>query len=431
MTGGLGLIPDETVSQDVAQKMVYAGVHARSFEEASGFCGELAELDIQGRRIARFVRKIGTERVEQRDLETESWQAFTSKQRAIRAVEPPKCVAVSMDGGRLQIRERLSAEAAAEASEESPASETAEGSQASKAPEADCREKGKFWKEMKGGLLMELEAQSFDEDPHPEIPEVFVDPKRMARLASEVHGGAGGGSDAEREAPEEDSSKEPYDSPNILRRHVIASRRDVQSFGPHLASEAWRLGFMHAEKGAFVGDGSETNWGVWRTYFPRLTPITDFVHAICYVYQAVMQNLPVDEGWDMYCRMAQMLWSGEPTEVLDGLRGLQQKVGLPNPGEAESSPRNHLAAAIRYLKNQQSRMRYAEYRQAGLPVTSCHMESTIKQINRRVKGTEKFWSHDGGEAILQLVADHLSDHTPMDRFWTRRENQATGVRRYR
>ena len=76
-------------------------------------------------------------------------------------------------------------------------------------------------------------------------------------------------------------------------------------------------------------------------------------------------------------------------------------------------------------------MRYAEYRQAGLPVTSCHMESTIKQINRRVKGSEKFWSHDGGEAILQLVADHLSDHSPMDSFWTRRENQATGVRRHR
>ena len=423
MTGGLGLIPDETVSQDVAQKMVYAGVHARSFEEASGFCRELAELDIQGRRVGRFVRKIGTERVEQRDLETESWQAFTSKQRAICAVaEPPKCVAVSMDGGRLQIRERRPAE---------PIAETSEGSPASEAPGTDCSEKGKFWREMKGGLLMELEALSFDEDPYPEIPEVFVDPKRMARLACEVHGGACGGSDAEREAPEEDSSKEPYGSPNVLRRHVIASRREVKLFGPHLASEAWRLGFMHAEKGAFVGDGSETNWGVWRAYFPRFTPITDFVHAVCYVYQGIMQNLPVDEGWDLYCRTAQMLWSGEPAEVLDGLLGLQQKVGLPNPDEPESSPRNHLAAAIRYLNNQQSRMRYAEYRQAGLPITSCHMESTIKQINRRVKGTEKFWSDDGGEAILQLVADHLSDHSPMERFWTRRENQADGVRRHR
>lgn len=422
MTGGLGLIPDETVSQGVAQKMVYAGVHARSFEESSGFCGELAELDIQGRRIGRLVKKIGTERVEQRDLETESWQAFTSKQRAILAVtEPPKSVAVSMDGGRLQIRERLAAEAAVETSQRSPASEDAG---------ADCSDKGKFWREMKGGLLMELEALSFDEDPYPEIPQVFVDPKRMSRLASEVHGGSSGGSDSKREPSKEDSSKEPYDSPNILRRHVIASRRDVQAFGPHLASEAWRLGLMHAETGGFVCDGSETNWGVWRRYFPRFTPITDFVHAVCYLYQAVMQNLPVDEGWDMYCRMAQMLWSGELEEVLDGLLGLQQKVGLPSSDEPDSSPRNHLAAAIRYLTNQQSRMRYAEYRQAGLPVTSCHMESTIKQINRRVKGTEKFWSEDGGEAILQLVADHLSDHTPMDSFWTRRENQADGVRRY-
>jgi len=423
VTGSLGLIPDETVSQGVAKKMVYAGLHARSFEESSGFCGELAELNVQGRRVGRLVTKIGTERVEQRDLETESWQAFTSKQRAIRAVaEPPKCVAVSMDGGRLQIRERVAVDAAAE---------TSEGSQASEGSNAECGEKGKFWREMKGGLLMELEVLSFDEDPYPEIPEVFVDPKRMARLASEVHGGSSGVAASEGEISDEDLSEEPYDSPDILRRHVIASRRDVKSFGPYLASEAWRLGFMHAEKGAFVADGSETNWGVWRTYFPDLTPITDFVHAVCYLYQAVMQNLPVDEGWDLYCRMAQMLWSGEPAEVIEGLLALQKKVGLPGPNEPDSSPRNQMVAAIRYLTNQQSRIRYAEYRQAGLPITSCHMESTIKQINRRVKGTEKFWSKDGGEAILQLAADYLSDHAPLDGFWTRRENQADGVRRYR
>ena len=30
------------------------------------------------------------------------------------------------------------------------------------------------------------------------------------------------------------------------------------------------------------------------------------------------------------------------------------------------------------------------------------VESVIKMINRRVKGSEKFWSEPGAEAILQL-----------------------------
>jgi hypothetical protein len=37
-------------------------------------------------------------------------------------------------------------------------------------------------------------------------------------------------------------------------------------------------------------------------------------------------------------------------------------------------------------------MRYADYRQQGLPITSNYVESAVKQFNQRVKGTEKFWS---------------------------------------
>jgi len=64
-------------------------------------------------------------------------------------------------------------------------------------------------------------------------------------------------------------------------------------------------------------------------------------------------------------------------------------------------------------------MRYAEYRRQGLPITTSAIESTIKQINRRVKGTEKFWD-EGGDPILQLAADRLSETKPADQFWPRR-----------
>ena len=44
------------------------------------------------------------------------------------------------------------------------------------------------------------------------------------------------------------------------------------------------------------------------------------------------------------------------------------------------------------------------------------MESLVKQINLRVKGTEMFWDDpDGAEAILRLRAASLSDDGRLDR----------------
>lgn len=74
-------------------------------------------------------------------------------------------------------------------------------------------------------------------------------------------------------------------------------------------------------------------------------------------------------------------------------------------------------------------MDYAEYRRLGLPITSSHVESTVKQINRRVKGTEKFW-HRGAEPILQLAADHLSDTYPLRKFWKQRPARLRPYRCY-
>ena len=64
-------------------------------------------------------------------------------------------------------------------------------------------------------------------------------------------------------------------------------------------------------------------------------------------------------------------------------------------------------------------MKYDEYRQQGLPLTSSPIESTVKQINRRIKGTEKFWA-DGGDPMLHLVADRLSQTSAIANFWSRR-----------
>lgn len=66
-------------------------------------------------------------------------------------------------------------------------------------------------------------------------------------------------------------------------------------------------------------------------------------------------------------------------------------------------------------------MKHSEYRHLGFPLTSSHIESTIKQINRRVKGSEKFWLQTTSESFLRLRADYLSDSTPLDSFWLRHQ----------
>lgn len=74
-------------------------------------------------------------------------------------------------------------------------------------------------------------------------------------------------------------------------------------------------------------------------------------------------------------------------------------------------------------------MRYDEYRLQGLPIMTSAVESMIKRINRRVKGSEKFWSEEGAEIVLHLRADYLSETCPMQRSWQRREKQSPDLRR--
>ncbi len=77
---------------------------------------------------------------------------------------------------------------------------------------------------------------------------------------------------------------------------------------------------------------------------------------------------------------------------------------------AATDPREVIRITLQYLQNNQSRMNYPEYRKQGLPVTTAWMESLVKEINWRTKGTEMFWNNpSGAEAILQVRAAALCD----------------------
>ena len=120
--------------------------------------------------------------------------------------------------------------------------------------------------------------------------------------------------------------------------------------------------------------------------------------------------------------MARATWQGRGTEAMDELNRWLTPHGLDDQAKLEENdPRKPIVDAARYLRNNRSRMDYPRYRQRGLPVTSALMESLVKEVNLRVKGTEMFWNDpQGAEAILQVRAAALCDDDRLPRYLSTR-----------
>jgi hypothetical protein len=386
------------------RRIVFAAAQAVSFRDAAEALAELCELKLPPKRVWRAAKRIGEERVQQcHQAATRYAELPLPAQRQSPREQVPQVACVQMDGGRFQQRERMTPQASAAVSRE-PTAEVSDDSS---------------WCEYKAGVLLSMVSQVHAEDPCPELPATFADPEKMRKIAREIkgftHESAVCGAVEEAEDPD---LKEPVRLPETLVKSVVATSGDVVAFGPLLAQAAYERGFHAAARKAFVADGSSTNWSVWRRYFSHYTPILDFVHALMYVYAAAMAGRVANEGWSVYRDWSQWLWKGEVDRLLAALEQRQQELGVPAKQET-GTPRAQLATSLGYLSNQRERMNYAEYRKQGLPLTSSPMESAIKQINRRIKGTEKFWS-EGVDPMLHLVADRLSQTNATAQFWSDR-----------
>jgi hypothetical protein len=404
----LGLEAQYNYTPYMYRRIVFASVQGVSFKDAADALAELAELHLLPKRIWRAAKRIGEERVEEcRQAATQYEKLPLPAQRESPTGQVPQVACVQMDGGRFQQRERI-------ASETSPAEPLDLEHGETAASQGDG-----FWCEYKAGVLMSMTSKVHAEDPCPELPASFADPANMRKIAREIKGFTH--ESAVSIAAEEESGpdfKERLGRPETLVKSVVATSGDVVAFGPLLANAAYERGFNAADRNAFVADGASTNWGVWRRYFSHYTPILDFVHALMYVYAAAMTGRAANEGWSYYRDWSQWLWKGEVDRLLAALKQRQQELGFPEKNET-GTPRAQLASSLGYLTNHRERMKYPEYRKQGLPITSSPVESTVKQINRRIKGTEKFWS-EGDDPILHLVADRLSQTDVIPKFWARR-----------
>lgn len=366
------------------RKIAVLAAETRSFKRCAIAARE-ADVQVSAKTIQRVVHDVGRELAERRDAAPKRNEAL-----AQRPQDPPELAVVECDGGRIRCRQ------------------PGRG--------AGVHLDGTGWREDKNACLIRAKRQTFDEDPQPEPPDCFCDPQHVAKIAEtealSVAAPLPRTSSEDDEQREDDPPAKPRDwRPQCLVRTVLSSLACAAAFGKQMAREAKRRRFDEAVAQAFLGDGLPWNWSIWKTHFRKYTPILDFIHPLSYLFaaaKAVHSQAP--DAWDQYLAWMRGCWQGDVEQVLEELRRWQSRLGEPEPTTPEGDPRQIIARTVGYLEHNRTRMNYPEYRRQGLPVTTAWMESLVKEINYRAKGTEMFWNDpDGAEAILQVRAAALSD----------------------
>jgi len=397
-------------SPRVLHRILYAAGQCKSFALAGTMLATLGDIAISTPHLAELTAEIGQELTAARDRQVAELPPATTRDQ--RPGEVPAAVAVEVDGGRIRTR--------------------AEGH----GPGVH----DPHWNEDKAACLVTLTGRTFDADPHPELPGCFLDRPRVHRLVREISGQRAGdpslvGEDeltlpacaAAAGGPTDPVPAPP--GPGMLDwkpgrglRTCVATLAECDRFGKQVASEAYRRNFYRAGRRAFVADGQAYNWGIRDRHFADFEPIADFVHVLSYVYAAGLAVAgSATAGWPLYARWVRACWQGRAGEVLAELGRWHQEQPPPASKPPPADPWEVVRKAITYLTNNAGRMNYPAYRRAGLPCMSSWMESLVKEINYRVKGTEKFWNRGpNAEAILQIRAAVLSED---DRLWEHIRNR--------
>lgn len=211
---------------------------------------------------------------------------------------------------------------------------------------------------------------------------------------------------------------QPYQGPKPIVKTHVATMEDWDTMGEYLSQEAAQRGYDQARQKVFIGDAAQGIKSLWQRGFPDAEFINDWAHAAEHLHgcaQAAFGNTERASEW--YERQKQSLWEGKVHRVIRAVAKESKRWGKPRPKASENDPRLILSRNVGYFRENQSHMDYPRYRKNGWPMGSGVVESGVKQLGQRVKGSEKHWSIPGVEAILVLMSTWMAEDNRWRQFW--------------
>ena len=179
-------------------------------------------------------------------------------------------------------------------------------------------------------------------------------------------------------------------------------------FAARVEREATRRGFDRAARQAVLGDGARWTWNLTDEHFPYAVQIVDRFHAKQHLSD-VAKSIH-GAGSDL----AQQ-WARERYDELDAgdIDAVLNVLRLHSPKDDEARK------CIDYVERNRERMRYPEFRAAGLCTSTGVVEAGCKvAIGTRCKRAGMHWTVAGANAIIALRCCKLSGR--FEEFWERR-----------
>jgi hypothetical protein len=189
--------------------------------------------------------------------------------------------------------------------------------------------------------------------------------------------------------------------------HYYCDLTDARAFGELMWATGCAAQADLTRELVFVCDGAAWIWNLITTHYAHAVQIVDWYHAADRLHRVAHAAFSQAEARECWLEQTTAnLWEGRVVQVIHACANLGTH--CPEARDAET-----------YFTNNQARMRYDQYRQAGYLIGSGTVESSCKQIvTQRLKCSGAQWLVPGAVETAKARAAWLSgDWTPVCTRW--------------